>query len=327
MRLLKRIFSRYTGVLRSFKLTYVLNNILNYRQLSHNRKMIDKYDLKRSVLSPVGTTALPETKELPWLDTDNAMDDLENSRQYKSFSEDIQSQLRRFVSDGFMILEKFYDHESILRHNEEIDHLRESRKIDFNYSGSKIMDVYRECSYIDKRFFRNQKLMEIFEFIFQKKIIPFQTIHFIKGSQQKAHSDSIHMSTYPPGYLLAAWTALEDIGMEQGPVYYYPGSHRLPYVSCEDYNSGNTVWRIGKDSYRNYEQYVERLIENEGLEPVYFTPGAGDVLIWHANLLHGGLEIRGRNLTRRSMVGHYFADDVFCYHEISQRPALISDSE
>ena len=48
-----------------------------------------------------------------------------------------------------------------------------------------------------------------------------------KGSQQGAHSDSIHMTTYPIGYLSAAWIAFEDIHPDSGPQLFYPGSHRL----------------------------------------------------------------------------------------------------
>jgi len=47
------------------------------------------------------------------------------------------------------------------------------------------------------------------------------------------------------------------------------------------------------------------------------------VLIWHANLLHGGSPILRPGATRRSMVCHYFAEGVICYHEMSQRPALV----
>jgi hypothetical protein len=57
-----------------------------------------------------------------------------------------------------------------------------------------------------------------------------QTIASHKGSQQAAHSDSIHMTTYPLGYLAAAWIAFEDIPTDSGPLEFYPGSHRLPYV-------------------------------------------------------------------------------------------------
>ncbi len=47
------------------------------------------------------------------------------------------------------------------------------------------------------------------------------------------------------------------------------------------------------------------------------------MLIWHANLIHGGEKITRENSTRKSMVVHYFAEDVIKYHEITERPALL----
>ena len=82
-------------------------------------------------------------------------------------------------------------------------------------------------------------------------------------------------------------------------------------------------YRLGKNSYKAYEDAIEKLIQEKGLKPAYFHAEPGDILIWHSNLLHGGSPITEEGLTRKSMVAHYFCKDVICYHEISQRPALI----
>jgi len=47
------------------------------------------------------------------------------------------------------------------------------------------------------------------------------------------------------------------------------------------------------------------------------------MVIWHANLLHGGEPILDPALTRKSMVIHYYAKDVVKYHEITERPAIL----
>lgn len=320
---LKRIFSKYTGFLRSLKLTYVLNNLLNIGSLRHGRQMAKQHGLRANVIGPVGTKDMPATDQLPWLDRPDALESMKEHTDWSTFSSDEQTQLVSFVEEGFMVLKGFYSSEKLTEHNLAIDELLDDHTIDFNYSGSKLMDVHQVSDLVNRHFFKNERLLRLLAFIFGKEVIPFQSIHFISGSQQRAHSDSIHMSTYPPGYLLAAWTALEDIGHDQGPVFYYPGTHRWPYVSCEDYESGNTKWMIGKKSYAKYENYIDELISTSGIKPKLFTAQAGDVLIWHANLLHGGSAIKKEGATRRSMVAHYYADDVFCYHEISQRVAHI----
>lgn len=146
-----------------------------------------------------------------------------------------------------------------------------------------------------------------------------QTIASHKGSQQAAHSDSIHMTTYPLGYLAAAWIAFEDIRTDSGPLELYPGSHRLPYVFSHDLQiSVDDMKNEGYGSYRaRYEPFVQRLIAEHGLRPKYFEARKGDVLIWHANLLHGGSQRRDLSLTRKALVGHYFAKGAFVYHDLS----------
>lgn len=69
-----------------------------------------------------------------------------------------------------------------------------------------------------KNAFVNNKLLSVLESIMGKRVIPFHTINFFKGSEQDAHSDAFHMSTFPEGNLIAVWVALEDIREDQGPV-------------------------------------------------------------------------------------------------------------
>jgi ectoine hydroxylase-related dioxygenase (phytanoyl-CoA dioxygenase family) len=49
----------------------------------------------------------------------------------------------------------------------------------------------------------------------------------------------------------------------------------------------------------------------------------GDILIWHANLIHGGSKRNDTQLSRRAMVGHYFGEGALCFgdiHEIKLDP-------
>lgn len=146
-----------------------------------------------------------------------------------------------------------------------------------------------------------------------------QTIASHKGSQQAAHSDSIHMTTYPLGYLAAAWIAFEDIGTDAGPLEFYPGSHRLPYVFSHDLQiSVDDMKNEGYATYRaRYEPFVQKQIAEHGLRPQCFEARKGDVLIWHANLLHGGAQRRDLRLSRKALVAHYFAKGAFVYHDLS----------
>ncbi|MFB6306689.1 MAG: phytanoyl-CoA dioxygenase family protein, partial [Flavobacteriales bacterium] len=170
------------------------------------------------------------------------------------------------------------------------------------------------------------RLMNILEMLMGKELKLFQSINFLQGSEQRAHSDTIHMTTYPLGNLIAVWIALEDVDEENGTLHYYPGSHKLPYITNKDIGNEGTKWKLGDKPYSAYEDKIEEVIEENNLKKETLKAQKGDIFIWHANLLHGGEPHKDPSRTRKSMVLHYFSKDAICYHEITQRPTLFSDS-
>ncbi len=321
---LGHLFQKYSGWLRRYKGVYVLNNLLNIRRLQHNKHLYRHAGLRRSIYAPIGSHVFQSMEaDAPWLDRTNAHEALAAHPDFDGFSEYLHEQLLRFIDDGYMILKGFFDEDAVERLNTDIERLLHAHRVDFNYTGRKIMESYRVSDVANKDFFRHPELLRLLSFVMGRKVIPFHTINFISGSEQRAHSDSIHMSTEPKGYLIAAWIALEDCTLDNGPLFFYPGSHRLPYITCQDYDAGNTRWTIGAHSNSRYEDKIAEIIDQANLEKQYFLAKKGDVLIWHANLIHGGAAIQRPGATRKSMVAHYFCEGVICYHEISQRPALL----
>ncbi len=320
---LGQIFKRYTGFLRRVKPAYMVNNWLNRRLLGPNRELYRKYGLRKSILAPISSADFKQhNPDIPWIDRPDAMDRLAEQPGYAALTAIQKEKVSRFIQDGYCVLEGFFTPDRVDRLNQEIDSLIGSGKLDFNYTGRKIMESYKVSQAVNS-FFRDKAMIDFLNFIMGKPVIPFHTINFIRGSEQRAHSDSVHMSTEPQGYLIATWTALEDIGPDQGPLFYYPGSHRFSYVTTQDFDSGNSRWLLGKNPNQKYEDRIEALIREKGIQPRYFTARKGDVLIWHANLLHGGSAIARPESTRKSLVAHYFCEGVICYHELTQRPALL----
>ncbi len=322
--MLTRFFERYTGFLRSLKLVYVVNNLLHAPKLWRNRVLYRRYGLRKSVLSPLGSNDFDRRHpDIPWLDQQDAAAQLVAHPDFQKMPPTLQAKVRQFMEDGYCVLEGFFGEKQTDMLNREVDALLARGTAKFNYTGRKIFNLHEYSACANEVFFRRPEILDLLSFLLGRPVIPFQTLGFTQGSEQRAHSDSIHMTTEPQGYLIATWIALEDCGPDSGPLFYYPGSHRLPYVMSGDYDSGNTAWTIGKDNNRRYEDRIEALIREKQLQKQDFTARRGDVLIWHANLLHGGNPIQRKDATRRSLVCHYFAGGVICYHEMSQRPALL----
>jgi hypothetical protein len=116
---------------------------------------------------------------------------------------------------------------------------------------------------------------------------------------------------------------LEGTQVGSAELLAYPGSHEAHYVIIEDFESGNTTLQLSPATRESYENRIEELIQQHACAGRPFLAKQGDVLIWRADLLHVGSPILGPQLTRHSMVTHYFAAGVLQYHEITQRPAII----
>ncbi len=148
---------------------------------------------------------------------------------------------------------------------------------------------------------RAPRILDALRSLYGREPLPFQTLNFRLGSQQQPHADAFHFNSDPPGYMCGVWVALEDIDDDNGPLVYYPGSHRLPEVTTE-------VLGVppGEEVYGRYEEHVQAAIAREGLEAHHAHLRRGQALIWASNLLHGGALQRDPGRTRWTQVTHYF---------------------
>ncbi len=308
--------------LRNYKISYIIYNFLHRNKLQHNRDLYKNLQIKKPIYWSVNSgdfAKLPQ--HIPWLDKPSAKEDLLKNEKYLQLPLFTQLQVLEWIDKGAVILKNFLSVNEINAINLEVETLLNTNKIKPLENG-KIMFAFKQ-SILLKKLISDKRIIEFFEFIFQQPVLPFQTINFIKGSQQKAHSDSIHMTTYPLGYLAAAWFALEDIDETNGALFYYPGSHRLPYILSPDFNHETGLLQLDPTTNIKYEEKIESIISEANLDKQHFYAEKGDVFLWHANLIHGGNVITDNNRSRKSMVAHYFAKNVIKYHEISQRPALL----
>ena len=307
--------------LRRLKLSYSAYNVFQRRRLVHNLPLYQRLGLNKQYFSPISSrdfAHLPPTAGLSPVPP--LAERLAATLAFQALPAASQTSLRAFEENGFAILPGFFSPETVDGINQELAHLVTTQKVSLRYR-NKFMFAFRKSARI--RAAGEGALRELVAALLGYDATLFQSINFLTGSEQRTHSDSIHMSTFPLGGMAAAWVALEDITPDNGPLHYYPGSHKLPYYLNADYaNAGNT-WLTGNKEYTEYEATIARKITEAGLEKQIFLARKGDVFIWHANLMHGGEPHLNKEMTRKSMVFHYFSRAHICYHEITQRPALL----
>ena len=158
------------------------------------------------------------------------------------------------------------------------------------------------------------RVLAALEELYGRTPLPFQTLNFPVGTQQSAHSDGGFFNSDPEGLMCGVWVALEDVDMDNGPLFYHPGSHKLPTPTAEfvEKEVGESIDpavhsrdELRAERERLYATYTRRLAETGGTEPRHATIRKGQAMVWAANLLHGGAVHRDHARTRRSQVTHY----------------------
>lgn len=298
-------------------------NFFQKKYLKHNLAIYQKLGLEKKYYSPISSKDfnLISKEKVDALLADTPVKAISLCALYINASKEDKLSLDNFEKEGFAVLKNYLCEKEVNAVNEEIEKIVVNKIIKFKWN-HKIMFAIHHSERI-RKIGNDPKLRELLGGCIRGNAILFQSINFLQGSEQASHSDSIHMTTFPFGGLVGVWIALEDIEEDNGPLHYYPGSHILPYYMNKDYENEGTQCLIGDKPYTEYEKMIAQKVKEKGLEKKIFTAKKGDLLIWHANLFHGGEPHLNKEKTRKSMVFHYFRENAICYHEINQRPAII----
>jgi phytanoyl-CoA dioxygenase PhyH len=199
--------------------------------------------------------------------------------------------------------------------------------------GRRIQDAWKVVPAV-KAIARAPRVLQLLRDLYGREPRPFQTLNFRVGSEQQPHSDTVHFNSKPAGFMCGVWVALEDIDRENGPVVYYPGSHKWSELALPDVDAfeapGPEPWarlraylravaRNTDADYAKYERLVRHRLSAAGAEPAYATIRKGQAFIWAANLVHGGSPQIDRGRTRASQVTHYYFEGCRYYTPLLQR--------
>lgn len=180
----------------------------------------------------------------------------------------------------------------------------------------RFQDAWQGCTQV-RDLARHPRILEILKELYEREPIPFQTLNFVVGTEQRTHSDTIHFSSAnEQGLMCGVWIALEDIGLNQGPLHYWEGSNLLPVEDYETLGIGEPIaspsWSdpYTGEIYGRYEQELYSRLRSADCKYKELPIKKGNAFIWSANLAHGGSKILERGSSRRSQVTHYYFDGV-----------------
>ena len=257
-----------------------------------------------------------------WSDRPDWMNELNARRAAGDVSEELAGLIESFATNGFVVIKRAVEAELVDKLNAEIErfwdapptgllietfepdsvlHYVQPNK-EFRAGRTKLLDLYAFSS-LAREAISTPRIVEFLTAIFESKPKAIQGLAFWTGSEQALHKDSAYVKIdTAPMNLVASWLALEDISVGTGELEYYVGSHQAP----EFLFGGSHKWL--ENNPGEHDSFLASIHEDArvyGYGRASFNARKGDVLIWHADLAHGGASIVNREMTRKSLVTHF----------------------
>jgi phytanoyl-CoA hydroxylase len=258
-----------------------------------------------------------------WTDLSNAKEVAEGKCALGWLSSAEAKLLADWIDQGFVVLPQAVPHDLIDRLDTDVDRVwagtsRERAVVEYWEEGKltiqkasprfreervKLLDLYGHLDTARQIVF-SPAILRFLTLLFERPVVAFQSLYFRWGSQQDIHQDTAFVKVSSPMEFAASWIALEDIRPGSGELEYYVGSHQLDdYLFDQDQK-----WMPLPFDNAVYEGFIASLgrrSRERGLQRVRFLPKKGDVLIWSADLAHGGSKNPSPGVTRKSLVTHY----------------------
>lgn len=148
-----------------------------------------------------------------------------------------------------------------------------------------------------KKIASNPKIISILSKVYGRLAFPFQTLNFPAGTEQRAHSDHVHFNSIPYRFMAGVWVAFEDVDENNGPLFYYPGSHLWPALSNTEID-----YQLKDDKvfpfYHYYEDVWDKYADFFKVKKEYFYAKKGQCLIWASNLVHGSGVVKNKKINK-----------------------------
>ena len=224
----------------------------------------------------------------------------------KSLSDQQRDIANHFHHEGFIVLRQLVSHDLIDR---TLLDIKGEYPDKIGQEPIRQQDLWKKYDSV-REIASSPQVLDVLKMLYDREPIPFQTLNFKFGTQQRAHSDSIHFSSIPARYMCGVWVALEETHANNGPLFYYARSHRQ-----EEFNYFDIGIEAEKNyaEYHKYEDFMEEFMDAKGYKRQEIHLQKGDVLVWSSNLVHGGMPIKGDSATRWSQVNHYYFEGCTYY--------------
>lgn len=260
---------------------------------------------------------------IPWYDREDCHAVLDGLIRQRKIPQSLEAPFRQFLSDGWFEILHHLDQRLLSQLKRDMDEAAAAGDSGFTEGSSQRLELmhlkYR--SFWDLATYRPTR--DLVDCLMQVPSEVCQVLGFVNGTQQDPHQDSIHLTSYPRGYMCGAWLALEDVQPDSGELVIYPGSHRWDALTMQMFSLG----KVHDEQWHDFGETVVRrwqeMADTRDTPPLVYRPKAGTLLVWHDRLMHGGLPRKNASLTRRSCVTHHFGCGALVFHDSTGLPGKL----
>ena len=229
------------------------------------------------------------------------------------------SQLNRYFSDGFLLVENLLSEEEVDQFLVSQD---QNKNKNYDSYGLKRFVVDDSWSYLAN----HKKIVSIISELIDGDPRIVQTMYMNKqakgGTGVALHQDT-HYIKNEPNTLMACWIALSDTDQKNGGLCVVPGSHKRPLYKTEppsDEKEHNRWVQNYKMRDEQGKEWVESMHSHQiiGLDPgeiQYLSVARGSGVFFTSMTIHGSFANKSSNRPRLAFATHYVKDGTWIYRQ------------
>jgi len=262
-----------------------------------------------------------KTRICPWF-----MDDSQIEAKLAGLDADIRHHARSIIDNGFTVIRGSIPKERCSFLINQFKNFAQSNSekfkkfLDSDGHYPRIVNLHAAMPELFELFSKNQMAYRVQQALFDATPSLYTSLFYERGSAQTPHRDTPVFSTRPEYFYFGVWVALEDANPENGALQVYRGGHKIPELDREKialkrFSTLEEIPPTSNDLWIDYQSEVVRRCEDAGLQIESLCVEAGDTVIWHPQLPHGGGPIADLAKSRFSFVMHTTPVGVPVYHQ------------
>lgn len=158
----------------------------------------------------------------------------------------------------------------------------------------RLSSVFIKHNDVSYKYMLDDRIMGVIEQLYEEEALVVQTVFYYKAPASRGlppHQDNYDIGAEPKT-VYGAWIDLDGSEVENGGLFFVPGSHKYGLVTPNAAQNDNYMFK-------------QDIPTPEGHETVDIITEAGDVVYFSGDLIHGSHKNKTETRFRRSLVTHF----------------------